>query len=360
MLIVTGSAGFIGSHIARNYDQRARILLIDDPRAFRENNYFGPRLPTEWDRVRAIQPDQRHKILDHHYFPKILEKLGPEYAELTKEILPRGERIEAVLHIGAITDTSKDRDPVEMHKWNTEYSQMLWKWCALHRVPFLYASSAATYGLGEQGFSDDHAIISKLKPLNPYAQSKQDFDAWVVRELESGAPTPPNWWGLKFFNVYGPCEGHKGRMASTILFSFRAIRERGACPLFRSHKPGIADGEQKRDFVFVDDLVKIVDFLLESKTASGIYNAGSGQARSFHDMARAVFTSLGVPEKIEWIDTPPAFRESYQYFTEARMEKLRAVGYKNKFVTLEAGVESYVRWLEKSLDSEALNFPGAN
>lgn len=360
MLIVTGSAGFIGSHVARHYDLAERLLLVDNPNCFRENNYFGPRLPSDWDRARAVTPDERHKIVDHRYFPKILEKLGPEYSEATKELLPRGETIRGVLHIGAITDTSKNRDPEEMRIWNTDYSKSLWNWCAEHRLPFIYASSAATYGLGEHGFSDDHSQIAKLRPLNPYAQSKQDFDLWALEQAANGKNVPPRWYGLKFFNVYGPHEGHKGRMASTILFSYRAIRAKGSCPLFRSHKAGVKDGEQKRDFIHVDDIVRIIDFLHAKLPASGIYNCGTGEARTFHDMARAVFRALDTPEKIDWMDTPVEFRESYQYLTEAKLEKLRAAGYKHEFLRLETGVARYIEWLNKSLDPEALAIGSAN
>ena len=360
MLIVTGSAGFIGSHVARHFDLADRMLLVDDPKKFRENNYFGPHVPSDWDRARSIVPDERHKIVDYRYFPKILERLGTEFSEETKDLLPRGEKIRAVLHIGAITDTSKERDPEEMRTWNTDYTKSLWNWCAKHRVPFIYASTAATYGLGEHGFSDDHALVKKFRPQNPYAISKQEFDLWALTEAQTGKNVPPHWYGLKFFNVYGPQEGHKGRMASTILFSYRAIRANGSCPLFRSHKKGVADGEQKRDFVHVDDLVNVIDFLQAKFPASGIYNAGSGEARTFHDMARATFAALARAEKIDWIDTPPQFRESYQYFTEAKLDKLRAAGYREKFTSLEDGVASYVAWLNKSLDPEALAVGSAN
>jgi len=348
MIIVTGTAGFIGSHVARALGESERLLLVDDPEAARSHAYFLPNAITDWDRARGIEPEARHKLVDYRYLPKLLGKLRTTYQEETKELLPVGEQISAVVHIGAITDTSKKRDLEEMREWNTRYSQSLWHWCAREKVPFIYASSAATYGLGEYGFSDEHAGVAKLAPLNPYAQSKHEFDLWALAESAAGRPSPPRWQGLKFFNVYGPHEFHKGRMASTILFSYRSIRDQGFCPLFRSHKSGVADGEQQRDFIFVGDIVKIVEFFLKTPAApSGIFHAGTGRARSFRDMARAVFNSLGKPEQIDWLDTPEEFRSSYQYFTEADTRKLRRAGFMHEFTSLEAGVESYVQYLRQ-------------
>ena len=346
MLIVTGSAGFIGSQVAQSFDHTDRMLLVDNPDFFRKNGYFGPHEPTIWDKARDVDPDPKHNVIDYRYFPQLLKVLQPEYTERTKTVLPTGESIQAIIHIGAITDTSKDCDPKEMEKWNTEYSKTLWRWCAEHGIPFVYASSAATYGLGNQGFSDDHDKISSLQPLNPYAISKQAFDLWAVEELKAGNKVPPQWWGLKFFNVYGPQEGHKGRMASTVLHSYRSIEEQESCPLFRSHRDDIKDGEQKRDFIHVSDLVKVIHFLLEKKPESGIYNVGTGKARSFFDMANALFQSVEKPTKIDWIDTPTQFREFYQYFTEADLTKLREAGYEDEFLTLESGISSYVSWLK--------------
>lgn len=348
MILITGSAGFIGSHVAAHFSEQDRLLLVDAPEAFRSNHYFLPDPMTDWDRARGIEPEARHKIVDHRYLPKILNKLSANYREETKEILPIGNAIRLVVHIGAITDTSKTRNLAEMREWNTEYSKTLWRWCAREQVPFIYASSAATYGVGDQGFSDNHENLAKLAPLNPYAQSKHEFDLWAVEEASSGRPRPPSWQGLKFFNVYGPHEFHKGRMASTILFSYRSVRDTGTCPLFRSHKKGIADGEQSRDFIYVQDLVKIIDFFSQGGRAAGIYNCGTGRARSFREMARAVFNSLGKTEAIRWLDTPEEFRASYQYFTQAETQKLRAQGYAEKFTELEVGVEKYIQYLKEA------------
>lgn len=346
MYIVTGSAGFIGSNIAKHFGKNARLLLIDKPQHFRDRGYFGPEEASDWDRARAVEVDPRHVIVDRDYFPKLLTKLKPESEKSTESLIPTGEKIEAIIHIGAITDTNKDRDLEEMRQWNTEYTKSIWHWCAEHKVPLVYASTAATYGTGDFGFSDAHEGIEKLQPMNPYAVSKQEFDLWALAEVAAGKAAPPNWYGLKFFNVYGPNEEHKGRMASTIYHSFHTIREKGSCPLFRSHKEGVADGEQARDFVFVGDIVKMIDFLLAKLPESGIYNAGSGKARTFYDMARATFKAMGAEEKIDWMDTPEQFRSTYQYFTEADMSKFRSAGLTDEFTSLEEGVNLYVGHLK--------------
>lgn len=345
MIIVTGSAGFIGSNIAKFFGKDSRLLLIDKPQHFRDRRYFGPEEASDWDRARALEVDPRHVIVDREYFPKLLQKLKPEHEKTTETLIPKGEKIEAVIHIGAITDTNKDRDLEEMRKWNTEYTKSIWNWCAEHKVPLVYASTAATYGTGDFGFSDDHEGISQLKPMNPYAVSKQEFDLWALEQVKS-SKAPKNWYGLKFFNVYGPNEEHKDRMASTIFHSFHSIRKKGSCPLFRSHKDGVKDGEQARDFVFVGDIVKMIAFLLEKKPASGIYNAGSGKARTFYDMAKATFAAMGAVEKIDWTDTPEQFRSTYQYFTEADMSKLVQAGFSEEFTSLEDGINQYVGHLK--------------
>jgi ADP-L-glycero-D-manno-heptose 6-epimerase len=206
-------------------------------------------------------------------------------------------------------------------------------------LPLIYASSAATYGGGEHGFDDSHALVPKLRPLNPYGWSKQQFDLWALEQ----AAAPPFWAGLKFFNVYGPNEYHKGRMASVIYHAFHQIQQTGKLRLFRSHRDEYADGEQLRDFVYVKDLTAVVRFLLTQAAPSGLYNLGTGQARSFNDLGRAVFASLDREPVIEYIDTPADIRAAYQYFTEAKMAKLRRAGYGHDFTSLETGVTDYVR-----------------
>ncbi len=208
-----------------------------------------------------------------------------------------------------------------------------------HRIPLVYASSAATYGAGELGYADSHDLPFELKPLNPYGVSKNEFDKWALKQEDQ----PPFWAGLKFFNVYGPNEYHKERMASVIFHSFNQIKRDGVVKLFKSHRPDFADGQQLRDFVYVKDVLKVCYWLMEHRPASGLYNLGTGKARSFADLVKATFTGLDLPARIEYIDMPEDIRDKYQYFTEAKMEKLRAAGYKNAFYSLEEGVVDYVR-----------------
>jgi ADP-L-glycero-D-manno-heptose 6-epimerase len=242
-----------------------------------------------------------------------------------------------VLHIGARTDTT-EFDVEVFDVLNLHYSMQVWDRCTEYGIPLIYASSAATYGLGELGYVDDHNIVDRLKPLNPYGESKNDFDKWVLEQEQS----PPFWAGLKFFNVYGPNEYHKGRMASVIFHAFGQIKGTGAVRLFRSHNPEYKDGEQLRDFIYVMDVVDVILFLMNTKPASGLYNLGTGHARSFVDLARATFAALELKPDIQFIDTPEDIRDKYQYFTEADMEKLKSVGYTKKFTSLEKGVEDYV------------------
>jgi ADP-L-glycero-D-manno-heptose 6-epimerase len=203
----------------------------------------------------------------------------------------------------------------------------------------IYASSAATYGLGDLGYDDNHEIVSQLKPLNPYGRSKNDFDIWALQQ-ES---TPPFWAGFKFFNVYGPNEYHKGRMASVIWHTYRQIKESGKMKLFRSHRPDFKDGEQSRDFIYVKDVLKVLYFLFKHQNNSGLYNLGTGQARSFLDLASNTFKSMGLEPEISFVDTPADIRDTYQYFTEANMSKLRSIGYAEPFYSLEEGIEDYVK-----------------
>lgn len=323
MIVVTGAAGFIGScMIKRLLDAGyADVLAVDDfSRPDKAPNLEGKQTCGQVHRLNFLRWLERH------------------HAE-----------VDAVIHLGARTDTTEMNTAV-FDELNLEYSRGLWMLCAGFQVPLLYASSAATYGLGEMGYSDNHALIPQLKPLNPYGQSKQDFDVWVLEQVEKSslaaqtAPsTPPFWAGFKFFNVYGPNEYHKGRMASVILHTARKIKATGAMQLFRSHRPDFADGQQSRDFIYVKDLVDVLLFFLEKKPVNGIYNLGTGKARSFLDLAKGTFQAMHLEPNISFVDTPADIRDTYQYFTQADMGKLRAAGYHEPFYGLEAGIEDYVQ-----------------
>lgn len=312
VIVVTGAAGFIGSYLCGFLIRKGftRLILVDD---------FG-------------QQQKAANLVGKESAQRV------ERSEFEAWMRSTNEDIQAVFHLGARTDTTEM--DYEVHRvLNLEYSKMVWRLCSERHVPLLYASSAATYGAGEWGYSDDHAVVEKLKPLNPYGQSKQDFDVWALGQGE----TPPFWAGVKFFNVYGPNEYHKGRMASVVFHAFRQIRETGSMKLFRSHRPDFADGAQSRDFIHVDDVVRICFYLLESEPACGLYNVGAGVARPFNDLARAVFSASGMPVNISYIDTPVDIRDTYQYFTEARMDKLRIAGYTAPIQSLEEGVTKYVQ-----------------
>lgn len=243
-----------------------------------------------------------------------------------------------MFHLGARTDTTEMN--YEVHrKWNLDYSKDIWLICISQNIPLVYASSAATYGNGECGYVDNHEVVPQLKPLNPYGQSKQDFDVWALAQHAA----PPFWGGVKFFNVYGPNEYHKGRMASVIMHAQKQILQGGKMRLFRSHRPDFSDGGQMRDFVYVKDVVRICIWLMEQQPESGLYNAGSGQARSFLDLAYAIFQAMGKSPDIEFIDTPEDIRDKYQYFTEADMRKVRAGGFIIPSTQLEDGVREYVQ-----------------
>jgi ADP-L-glycero-D-manno-heptose 6-epimerase len=310
-IIVTGAAGFIGSCLVGKLNNKGfrDIVLVDDfSQSRKENNYKNKAFLEKVDR-------------DH--FKTWIENHANE--------------VEFIFHLGARTDTTEtDRSVFE--RLNLNYSKMIWESCARFGIRLIYASSAATYGIGENGYSDDHALIEKLVPLNPYGDSKNEFDKWSLAQKD----VPPFWAGIKFFNVYGPNEYHKGRMASVIFHAYHQVRSTGKVKLFRSHHPDYKDGEQLRDFIFVKDVVDVLFYLMIRGKESGIYNLGTGKARTFLDLAKAVFRSLDIPENIEFIDTPPDIREKYQYFTEATMEKLRRTGFDNDFYMLEEGVEEYV------------------
>jgi ADP-L-glycero-D-manno-heptose 6-epimerase len=311
MIVVTGAAGFIGSCLVGKLNEAGytNIVVVDD-----------------------FSKTEKDANLDGKI---ILAKVGRK--DFIKWLQTFGEEVEFIFHIGARTDTT-EFDKTVFDELNVSYSQAVWDACVEFNIPLVYASSAATYGLGEFGYKDDHSIVSKLKPLNPYGDSKNDFDKWVLNQDE----TPPFWAGLKFFNVYGPNEYHKGRMASVIFHAFNQIGETNAMKLFRSHNPEYLDGCQLRDFVYVKDVVSVCLFLMEDQPESGLYNLGSGKARTFLDLAKNTFKNMNVTEAISFIDTPIDIRDKYQYFTEADMSKLVGQGYSKPFHTLEEGVEDYV------------------
>lgn len=312
MIVITGAAGFIGSCLIARLNEYGitRIVIVDD----------------------FTKPLKGHNLVDKKYSQKI------DRTEFVQWLKEKGSEVDFVFHLGARTDTT-EFDKAIFDELNLNYSKDVWRWCTHYKIPLVYASSAATYGLGEQGYRDDHRVIKDLVPLNPYGDSKNDFDKWVI----SQHLTPPFWAGLKFFNVYGPNEYHKGRMASVILHAYRQINKTGGMKLFRSHNPKFADGEQMRDFVYVKDVVNICYFLMTKKPESGIYNLGSGKARTFKDLVSATFIAMNRERNISYVDTPEDIRDKYQYFTEATMNKLIAAGYEEGFYSLEKGVEDYVK-----------------
>lgn len=320
MIIITGAAGFIGSCLTQklNDEGYSYLLLVDDFSREEKN--------ANWEEKRFFKKMDRSKFL--------------------KWFSEKADDVRFVFHLGARTDTT-ETDTKLFDKLNVDYSKSIWDICAAHKIPLVYASSAATYGLGEQGFDDSHGIVPKLQPLNAYGISKNQFDAWAIGQKV----VPPMWMGLKFFNVYGPNEYHKNRMASVVYHTVKQIKETGEMKLFRSHRPDIADGQQQRDFVYVKDVVDVCHFLYEKWRAqeqaplpeNGLYNLGTAQARSFLDLATCTFKSLGKQPNISYIDTPEDIREKYQYFTQANIDKLRKAGYAKPFFTLEKGVEDYVK-----------------
>lgn len=312
MIVVTGAAGFIGSVLTGrlNHDELTELVLVDDFTKTEklknlENKIFSEKLPR----------DKFFRWLDKNH-----------------------QEVNFVLHIGARTDTT-EFDKAVFDKLNLNYTKEVWNRCADYDIPLIYASSAATYGMGELGYADSHELVEKLKPLNPYGDSKNEFDKWALKQPKQ----PPFWAGLKFFNVYGPNEFHKSRMASVIFHAFHQIKNTGKVKLFKSHNPEFKDGEQLRDFVYVKDVVDVIIFLMNKRPASGLFNVGTGRARTFVDLTNATFKSLDLQPKIEFIDTPLDIRDKYQYFTQADMSKLIAAGYQKPFTSLENGVDDYVR-----------------
>ncbi len=312
MIIITGAAGFIASCLAAKLNDEGYfdLILVDDfTREEKKANYANKRFTA---------------LVNRDEFPEWLKA--------------NEGQVQFVFHLGARTDTT-EFDKTIFDRLNLEYSKTIWKICTEFAIPLVYASSAATYGLGELGYNDDHTVVNELKPLNPYGDSKNDFDRWALEQAEQ----PFFWAGLKFFNVYGPNEYHKGRMASVMLHAHRQITATGGMKLFRSHREDVANGEQMRDFVYVKDVVEVCFFLMHHRKNSGIYNLGSGEARTFLDLVNAVFHAMHLAPKIDFIDTPADIRDTYQYFTEANMSKLISIGYTRPFTTLEAGVQEYVR-----------------
>jgi ADP-L-glycero-D-manno-heptose 6-epimerase len=312
MIVITGAAGFIASYLVGYLNEKGHedLILVDD----------------------FSLEDKVPNYADKKYIQKI------DRNDFSSWLRNNQEKIDIVFHLGARTDTTEMS--VELfNELNLNYSKEIWTICAEKQISLVYASSAATYGGGEFGYDDSHEVIAKLKPLNPYGESKNDFDKWVLIQTK----TPPFWAGLKFFNVYGPNEYHKGRMASVIFHTFKQIKENGKMNLFRSHNPNYSDGGQLRDFIYVKDVASVCEYLMNEKPQSAVYNLGSGKARTFLDLATLTFKALNLEPKIEFVDTPIDIRDKYQYFTEANMSKLIKTGYSKPFHTLEEGVADYVK-----------------
>ena len=312
MIIVTGAAGFIGSCLVKALNEAGYkdLILVDD-----------------------FSNEIKNKNLTEKVF-----KLKIHRDDFAKWIQENHRLTQFIFHIGARTDTTEFNKAI-FDKLNLNYSKEIWNLCVEFGLPIVYASSAATYGDGAYGYNDSHSIVEKLKPLNPYGESKNDFDNWVLKQERK----PGFWAGLKFFNVYGPNEYHKGRMASVVFHAYNQINQNGKVKLFRSHNPNYKDGEQLRDFVYVKDVTAVCLWMLLNRKHSGIYNLGTGKANTFIELANAIFSSLKKKNTIEFIDTPTDLQNTYQYFTEAKMEKLRAAGFNQKFYTLYEGIADYVQ-----------------
>ncbi|MCH7656740.1 MAG: ADP-glyceromanno-heptose 6-epimerase [Bacteroidetes bacterium] len=312
MIIVTGAAGFIASNLVTGLNDKGfkDIILVDDFSMPEKNKNFEGKIYTG----KVDREEFSGWFRENHRF------------------------IQFVFHIGARTDTTEFDESV-FEKLNLGYSKKVWKLSADFGIPLIYASSAATYGLGELGYKDDHQVVDELKPLNPYGKSKNEFDKWAIEQDKK----PYYWAGIKFFNVYGPNEYHKDRMASVVFHAYNQIKETGKIKLFRSHNPNFKDGEQSRDFIYVKDVVDVLIFLMHYRKDPGIYNLGTGAARTFNDLAKGIFEAMGLDENIEYIDTPEDIRDKYQYFTRAEMAKLRSTGYAEEFISLEDGIKDYIQ-----------------
>jgi len=312
MIVVTGAAGFIGSCLVGKLNNKGitEIVVVD----------------------KFSDPEKNKNLHNKVYKEQVDRDDFFEWIEKNRR------KIEFIFHIGARTDTAEFNMDV-LNELNLNYTKTLWNSCSRFRLPMVYASSAATYGMGEHGYSDDASLVDELEPLNPYGISKNEFDKWALRQEIQ----PPYWNGMKFFNVYGPNEYHKGRMASVILHAYKQINETGKVKLFKSHRPDFEDGQQLRDFIYVKDVIDALYFMMLRKPGTGLYNLGTGKARSFLDLAKATFRAMGITEQIEFIDTPKDIRDKYQYFTEAKMGKLINSGYYFHFYSLEEGIQEYVQ-----------------
>jgi ADP-L-glycero-D-manno-heptose 6-epimerase len=319
MIVLTGAAGFIGSCLLDGLNQKnyKDIILVDNFDNKEKTRNYSDRIYSE-------------KVGRDDFFDWL--KVNHSFVQL-------------ILHLGARTDTTEFHWDV-FQSLNVDYSKKIWEVCIEYGLPLIYASSAATYGAGEFGYNDAHDIVNSLKPLNPYGRSKNEFDKWALQQKRK----PFFWAGLKFFNVYGPNEYHKERMASVVFQAYKQIKETGKMELFRSHRPDFADGEQLRDFIYVKDLIGVIIQIMELRKESGLFNLGTGKASTFLDLVNFTFKAMNLEPKIEFVDTPSDIRDKYQYFTQAEMSKLHSAGYQLNFTSLENGIEDYVKnYLEKQL-----------
>ncbi|MBT3423681.1 MAG: ADP-glyceromanno-heptose 6-epimerase [Bacteroidetes bacterium] len=314
MIVITGAAGFIGSCLVRKLNDEGfyDLVLVDD---------FS-----KTEKLKNIKNKQFSLKVDRNKFFNWLDN--------------EHKLVQFIFHLGARTDTTEFDFDI-LNELNLDYSKQVWQKCIKYSLPLVYASSAATYGGGEFGYDDNHDLCENLKPLNPYGISKNEFDKWALQQDQK----PYFWTGLKFFNVYGPNEYHKSRMASVVFHAFNQIQEKGGMQLFRSHKEGCGDGEQSRDFVYVKDVCEVMYFLMHNRKSenNGIYNLGTGKAESFNTLAEAIFESLEIEANLSYIDTPEDIRDKYQYFTEANIDKLRSIGYDKDFKKLKEGIADYVK-----------------
>ncbi|MBT3935076.1 MAG: ADP-glyceromanno-heptose 6-epimerase [Bacteroidetes bacterium] len=314
MIVITGAAGFIGSCLVRKLNDEGfyDLVLVDD---------FS-----KTEKLKNIKNKQFSLKVDRNKFFNWLDN--------------EHKLVQFIFHLGARTDTTEFDFDI-LNELNLDYSKQVWQKCIKYSLPLVYASSAATYGGGEFGYDDNHDLCENLKPLNPYGISKNEFDKWALQQDQK----PYFWTGLKFFNVYGPNEYHKSRMASVVFHAFNQIQEKGGMQLFRSHKEGCGDGEQSRDFVYVKDVCEVMYFLMHNRKSenNGIYNLGTGKAESFNTLAEAIFESLEIKANLSYIDTPEDIRDKYQYFTKANIDKLRSIGYDKDFKKLKEGIADYVK-----------------